>query len=77
MQKLDSGFFFRFCAVKMIFVERTQHNFYLTLQKQEINPAEKASRNVYEQKLERNRSKFRENVRPELMPSVVSSIRQE
>ena len=44
--------------------------------KQEINRADKG-RNVVKEKLETNKSKFRENVTPELMPSVVSSIRRE
>ena len=53
------------------------HSFQLILMKQEINRAEKGMSNLVNEKLETYKSKFRENVAPELMPSVVSSIRRE
>ena len=56
--------------------EQAVHSFQSKLLKQEINRAEKG-RKVFKEKLKTDRSKFREKVRPELMPSVVSSIRRE
>ena len=41
-----------------------------------MNGAEKG-RKVFKEKSEKDRSNFRENVRPELMPSVVGSIRRD
>ena len=52
------------------------HSFQFKLLKQEINRAEKA-RKEFKKKLETDSSKFRKKVRPELMPSVVSSFRHE
>ena len=51
-------------------------SFQLKLLTQEINRAEKG-RKVFKEKLETDRSNFWETVRPELMPSVVGSIRRE
>ena len=69
--------FLRFRAPKNdIFSEQAVHSFQLKLLKEEINRAEKG-RKVFKEKLETDRSNFRENVRPELMPSVVGSIRHE
>ena len=51
-------------------------SFHFKIQKQEINLAEK-NRKVFKEKLETDRNKFREKVRPELMPSVVSITRRE
>ena len=59
-----------------IFSEQSVHSFQLKLLKQEIKRAEKG-RKVFKERLETDRSNFRENVRPELMPSVVGSIRRE
>ena len=64
---------------KEIFSEQVVQSFQLKLLKQEINRAEKGQK-VFKEKLEKletDRSKLRENVRPELMPSVVSRIRRE
>ena len=67
----------RFRAPKNeIFSEQALHSFQLKLLKREINRAEKG-RKVFKENLETDRSNFRENVRPELMPSVVGSIRRE
>ena len=67
----------RFRAPKNeIFSEQAVHSFQLKLLKQEINRAEKG-RKVFREKLETDRSSFREKVRPELMPSVVSCIKRE
>ena len=58
------------------FSEQVVHSFQLKLLKQEVNLAEKA-RKVFKEKLVTDRSNFRENVKPELMPSVVSCIKRE
>ena len=69
--------FLRFGAPKNdFFSEQAVHSFQLKLLKQEINRAEK-DRKVFKEKLETDRSNFRENVKPELMPSVVSCIKLE
>ena len=69
--------FLRFRAPKNeIFSEQAVHSFQLKLLKQEINRAEKG-RKVFREKLVTDRSSFREKVRPELMPSVVSCIKRE
>ena len=52
------------------------HSFQLKLLKQEINRAEKG-RKAFKEKLETDRSNFRQNVKPELMASVVSCIKRE
>ena len=52
------------------------HSFQLKLMKQETNRAQKG-RKVLKEKIETDRSNFRENVRPELMSSVVGSISRE
>ena len=51
-------------------------SFHLQLLKQELNRAEKGHK-VFKEKLETDRSNFRDNVRSELMPSVVGKIRRE
>ena len=67
----------RFRAPKnKIFSEQAVHNFQFEPLKQEINSAKKG-RKVFKEKFETDRSNFRENVRPEPMPSVVGSIRRE
>ena len=67
----------RFRAPKNeIFSERAVHSFQFKLLKQQINRPKKG-RKVFKQKLETDRSNFWENVRPELIPSVVGSIRCE
>ena len=68
----------RFRAPKNeFFSEQAVHScFPLRLLKQEINSAEKG-RKVFKEKLEIDRSNLRENVKPELMPSVVSCIKRE
>ena len=69
--------FLRFRAPKNeVFSKQALHIFQIKLLKQEINGAEKG-RKMFKVKLETNRSKFREKVRPELIPSVVSSKRRE
>ena len=70
--------FLRFRAPKNeIFSEQALHSFQLKLLKQEINHAEKGRKVFKEKKLETDRSNFRENVKPELVPSVVSCIKLE
>ena len=69
--------FLRFRAPKNeIFFEQAVHSFQLKLLKQEINRAEKG-RKVFKEKLQTNRNNFREIVKPELMPCVVSCIKRE
>ena len=69
--------FLRFRAPKnKKFSEQAVRSFQLKLLIQEINRAEKG-RKMFKEKLETDRSNFRENVRPELMPSIVGSIRRE
>ena len=58
------------------FSKQAVHSFQLKLLKQETNRAEKG-RKVFKEKLETDRSKFRENVKPELMRSLVSCIKRE
>ena len=53
--------------------EQAVHSFQLKLLKQEMNRAE-IGHKLFKEILETDRSKFREKVRPEWMPSVVSSI---
>ena len=62
--------------LRLNFFRTTVHILQLKLLKQEINPAEKG-RKVFLEKFETDRSNFREKVRPELMPSVVGSVRRE
>ena len=50
-------------------------SFQLRILREEIN-SDETGRNVWREKLETFRSKLRENMRPKLMQSVVSSIRQ-
>ena len=67
----------RFYAPKNeIFSEQVVYIFQLKLLKQEIKREEKGCK-VFKEKFETDRSNFRENVRPELMPSVVSIIRRQ
>ena len=67
----------RFRAPKnKIFSEQAVHSFQLKLMKQEIKRAKKG-RKVFKEKVETGRSNYRENVRPELMSSVVGSTRRE
>ena len=69
--------FLRFRAPKNeVFSEQALHSFQLKILKQEINGAEKGLK-LFKVKLETNRSKVSEKVRPELMSSVVSSKRRE
>ena len=69
--------FLRFRAAKNeIFSEEAVHSFQLKHLKQEKNRAEKG-RKLFKEKLETDRSSFRENLRPEMMPSDVRSIRTE
>ena len=58
------------------FSEQAVRSFQLKLLILEINRAEKG-REMFKEKLETDRSNFRENMRPELMPSFVGSIRRE
>ena len=67
----------RFRAPKSeIFSEQAVHSFQLKLLKQEINRSERG-RKLFKEKLETDMSSFRENVKPEQMPSVVSCIKRE
>ena len=59
-----------------IFSEQAVHSFHIKLLKQEIKRAEKG-RKVFKKKLATDRSKFRQNVRPELMPSNLCRFRRE
>ena len=66
-----------FCAPEnQTFSEQAVHSFQLKILKQVLNLAKKG-RKVFNGKLQLDRSKVRENVRPELMPSIVSSLRHE
>ena len=66
----------RFRTAKIFFSEPAVHILQLKFLKQEVNRAEKG-RKVFKEKPETDRSEFTENNRPELMQSVVSSIRRE
>ena len=50
-------------------------SFHLNLLKEELNLAGKG-RNVFNEKFETNNNKFREKLRPEMMTSVIVSIRR-
>ena len=67
----------RFHAPKKVFFsEQAVHSFQLKFLKKAINRAEKSFK-VFKEKLETDKNKFKENMRPELMPSLVTSFRRE